>query len=66
MHDGSQATLEDVIAFYDSGGVTNPNLDVEIRPLSLTSEERRDLVTFLRALTGSITAGAQQVGKRKA
>jgi cytochrome c peroxidase len=66
MHDGSLATLEDVVAFYDSGGVANPQLDAEIRPLSLTAEERRDLVAFLRALTGSITHEAQHVGKRKA
>ena len=57
MHDGSLATLEEVVAFYDSGGVTNPHLDREIRPLALTDEQRQDLVAFLRALTGSITPG---------
>jgi cytochrome c peroxidase len=55
MHDGSLATLEEVVAFYDSGGVPNPNLDVEIKPLGLTREERLDLFAFLTALTGSAT-----------
>jgi cytochrome c peroxidase len=54
MHDGSLATLEDVIDFYDRGGRPNPNLDSEIRPLRLTAEEKAALTTFLRALTGII------------
>ena len=53
MHDGSLPTLEDVVAFYDGGGRANPNLDSEIRPLHLTPEQRRDIVTFLVALTGT-------------
>jgi len=53
MHDGSLATLEDVVAFYDSGGVANPQLGAEIKPLALTGEQRRDLVAFLFALTGT-------------
>jgi cytochrome c peroxidase len=55
MHDGSLATLEEVVALYDSGGRANPNLDAEIRPLHLTPDQRRDLVAFLLALTGSET-----------
>ena len=53
MHDGSLATLEDVVAFYDSGGRANPSLDAEIRPLHLTLEQRRDVTAFLVALTGA-------------
>jgi cytochrome c peroxidase len=52
MHDGSMGTLEQVVAFYDSGGRANPMLDPEIKPLGLTKQERSDLVAFLRALTG--------------
>ena len=33
MHDGSLATLEEVIAYYDRGGNRNPQLDPEMRPL---------------------------------
>ena len=53
MHDGSLATLELVLDFYDRGAGSNPNLDDRIRPLALSREERQALVTFLRALTGS-------------
>jgi len=53
MHDGSLATLEEVVAFYDRGGVANPGLDPRIRPLHLAPQEASDLVSFLRALTGS-------------
>jgi cytochrome c peroxidase len=55
MHDGSIPTLERVVAFYDSGGRANPNLDSDIRPLQLSATEQADLVAFLRALTGVAT-----------
>ena len=55
MHDGSEATLVDVIAFYDRGGNKNPHLAKEIRPLGLTAEERADLLAFLKSLTGKVT-----------
>lgn len=53
MHDGSLATLEDVIERYDRGGDPNPALDEEIKPLGLTPTEKRHLLAFLEALTGS-------------
>ena len=55
MHDGSLATLEEVVEFYGSGGAPNPLLDPRvqtIRALELTTEEKADLVTFLESLTG--------------
>lgn len=52
MHDGSISTLEDVIDFYDRGGVDNELRDPLLRPLGLTGEEARQLMSFLRALTG--------------
>lgn len=60
MHDGSLATLEDVIEHYDRGGIANPNLDEDIRPLRLTAEEKRALTAFLRALTGPVRHGAPE------
>ena len=57
MHDGSVATLEDVVNFYDGGGRPNPSLDPEIRPLRLTSTERLQLVAFLRSLSGEVQEG---------
>jgi cytochrome c peroxidase len=52
MHDGTLATLAEVVAFYDRGGVPNPNLDPRVRPLDLTASESEDLVAFLESLTG--------------
>ncbi len=57
MHDGSIATLEEVIDFYTDGGRKNPFLDRELRPLRLTEEEKTALVTFLRSLTGTVSDG---------
>ncbi|MBI4666201.1 MAG: cytochrome-c peroxidase [Nitrospinae bacterium] len=51
MHDGGTATLEEVVEFYDRGGEPNRFLDGGMRPLGLTSEEKRQLVEFLRSLT---------------
>ena len=50
MHDGSLATLEEVIEFYDRGGRANPYLSALLRPLFLTSYEKAALVAFLRSL----------------
>lgn len=48
MHDGSEATLEDVVEYYNKGGTANPQLDEEIFKLNLTDQEKKDLVTFLK------------------
>ncbi len=53
FHDGSAATLEEVVDFYDRGGVAAENKDYRIRPLRLSPAEKRDLIEFLRALTGN-------------
>ena len=50
MHDGSLATLADVVDFYDRGGRANPWLDPDVRPLGLSAEDRAALVAFLEAL----------------
>ncbi len=52
MHDGSLSTLEDVIEFYDRGGIKNQLLDPLIKPLGLTPLEKSQLVAFLKSLTG--------------
>jgi cytochrome c peroxidase len=56
MHDGSLATLLEVVEHYDRGGVPNEGLDPLVRPLGLSPLEKRDLVAFLEALTGSDVA----------
>jgi cytochrome c peroxidase len=50
MHDGSLATLEEVVEFYSAGGVPNPNLSPLIRPLHLNGYDKSALVAFLRAI----------------
>jgi cytochrome c peroxidase len=52
MHDGSLKTLEEVVDFYDKGGIPNKNLDPSIRKLNLSAQEKADLVSFLNALSG--------------
>ncbi len=63
MHDGSIATLEDVLAHYAAGGRTiasgphqgvghdNPNKSPTVRGFALSPEQREDLIAFLRSLT---------------
>jgi cytochrome c peroxidase len=51
MHDGSLATLWDVMDHYDKGGEANPYLDGGIEALALTEPEIDQLVAFMVALT---------------
>lgn len=54
FHDGSMATLKEVVEFYNSGFVqkrsqTRP-LDIDMRPLGLSADERNNLVEYLKNL----------------
>lgn len=57
MHDGSLATLREVVDHYNNGGVTDPDdpvnafLSGAIRPLNLSEQEVEDLVAFMDTLT---------------
>ncbi len=63
MHDGSIATLDEVIAHYARGGRLietgdnagdgreNPNKNIFIHGFTLTEEQQADLIAFLEALT---------------
>jgi cytochrome c peroxidase len=51
MHDGSVPTLEAVIEQYDAGGRGDPTTDPLIKPMSLTSDEKADLLEFLNSFT---------------
>ena len=57
MHDGSLATLEEVVDFYDGGGHPNPFLDRQVQPLRLSESEKEALVAFLRSLSGEVREG---------
>ncbi|HLJ27503.1 MAG TPA: cytochrome c peroxidase [Candidatus Angelobacter sp.] len=52
MHDGSIATLEEVIEFYDRGGGDGPNKSNLLYKLELSPAEKADLRSFLNTLTG--------------
>lgn len=63
MHDGSLATLDDVIDMYARGGrlietgpfagdgAQNPNKNALVRGFALSAAERADLIAFLESLT---------------
>ncbi|HRV52614.1 MAG TPA: cytochrome c peroxidase [Bacteroidia bacterium] len=51
MHDGSMATLEEVVEHYSSGGKPHFNKSFLIQPLNLTQQEKTDLINFMKALT---------------
>ncbi len=52
MHDGSLKTLDEVVEFYNKGGIPNKNLDERMKKLNLTVADKADLVAFLKALSG--------------
>jgi len=52
MHNGSLATLQQVVEFYNHGGHANENLDPSIKPLKLSAPEVEDIIAFLESLTG--------------
>lgn len=60
MHNGTIATLEDVIEFYDRGGVAKDGRtsgfpqtkSALIKPLGLTASEKKQLLAFLGAFSG--------------
>jgi cytochrome c peroxidase len=52
MHDGSLATLKEVIDHYAAGGrMDHPNKSTILRRLRLTDDDKSDLIEFLRSLT---------------
>lgn len=60
MHDGRFKTLEEVVEFYNSGVKYSSTLDPIMTKndkltngLNLTTQEKQDLVAFLKTLTDS-------------
>jgi len=51
MHDGSFKTLDEVIRHYESGGFPNKNKSPHLKPFVLSDEDRKNLISFLNALT---------------
>lgn len=65
MHDGSLATLDEVVRFYDRGAHPNPNLDPAIKPLDLSDEDMAALIAFLRSLTGDNVDALADIAARE-
>ena len=55
MHNGGFKTLEEVVEFYEKGGEAVAGKDVFMTPLDLTRQEAKDLVEFMKSLTGELT-----------
>ncbi len=51
MHDGSHATLEEVVAFYQRGGGANSHLDPAMAAIHFSDQDGQHLLAFLRALS---------------
>jgi cytochrome c peroxidase len=68
FHDGSQATLWDVMDHYNKGGVQNPFLDGGIQRLGLSEREIDDVVAFLASLTSDRYAaiGKKELARQRA
>jgi len=69
FHDGSQATLWDVVDHYNKGdGIRNPFLDQDIQPLALTETDIDDVVAFMASLTSADykDQGIQELARQRA
>jgi cytochrome c peroxidase len=69
FHDGSQATLWDVVDHYNKGdGLKNPWLDGDIEPLALGENDIDDLVAFMASLTSPEykELGAKELARQRA
>jgi cytochrome c peroxidase len=51
FHNGTAATLREVVQFYMKGGGDDPRRDWELQPVSLNDSEQEDLIEFLKSLT---------------
>ncbi len=63
MHNGTFATLAEVVDFYDRGGGKDSRKSKLLKPLNLTQQEKSDLLAFLESLSGKALTGPQYVWK---
>jgi cytochrome c peroxidase len=52
MHNGLYKTLDEVVEHYDRGGDVKTNISPNITPLGLSEQDKKDLVAFMKSLTG--------------
>lgn len=68
MHAGQLATLADVVDFYDKGGGEPQPMstkDAAMKPLNLSTQEKADLVAFLKTLDMDAVPAATMVDTAK-
>jgi cytochrome c peroxidase len=53
MHNGSSATLHASVVHYEKGGIDRPSRSPLLQPITLTEQQRLDLVAFMETLSGS-------------
>jgi cytochrome c peroxidase len=63
MHDGKLKTLKDVVDFYAGRGNSNPYLDKQMSSITLSGQDRSDLVEFMKSLTGELPSNLSPPGK---
>jgi cytochrome c peroxidase len=63
MHDGSIATLSEVIDHYASGGVQTPVKSPRLKGFATTNAETNDLLAFLNSLTDQAFLSNPGLGK---
>ena len=63
LHNGSAASLEEVIELYNVGGKSKKHLDKLIKPLHLNKQEKFDLISFLGALTSPVVVQRPAIPK---
>lgn len=61
MHNGMINTLDEVVEFYNLGGGQDSHKSEMMKPLKLTKDEKKDLVSFLQALSGDKLSGKEFV-----
>ena len=61
MHNGMVASLAEVVEFYDQGGGHEDPLATELKPLGLSSDEKKNLVAFLESLSSATPLTVEKV-----
>lgn len=65
MHNGMVKTLDDVVEFYNQGGGQDSHKSEQLKPLGLAKSEKKDLVSFLKSLSGDKLDGLEFVWSEK-
>jgi cytochrome c peroxidase len=65
MHNGTIKTLEGVVNFYNNGGGKDSNKSKQLKKLRLKKSEKKDLVAFLKSLSGDSLTGSKYVWTQK-